>query len=59
MADILSLSKIRKAKARAEKVSTAEANRAKFGRTKAEKSESAAKTALRTRQLDVHKRDKS
>ena len=37
MAEILSLSKARKAKARTEKDATAEANRLKFGRTKAEK----------------------
>ena len=37
MAEILSLSKARKARARTEKEAAAEANRLKFGRTKAEK----------------------
>jgi hypothetical protein len=58
MADILSLSKARKAKAKAGKDASAEANRLKFGRTKAEKAEAAAKDALRSRQLDGHKRER-
>jgi hypothetical protein len=37
MAEIVNLSKLRKAKARAEDESTAQANRIKYGRTKAEK----------------------
>ena len=42
MADILSLSKARKAKARAEKEATATENRVKYGRTKAEKAKDVA-----------------
>jgi hypothetical protein len=37
MAEIVNLSKLRKAKARVEDESTAQANRIKYGRTKAEK----------------------
>ena len=58
MADILSLSKARKAKVRAEKDATAEANRVKFGRTKAEKQKSSAEKVLSDRKIDGHKRDK-
>lgn len=57
MADILSLSKARKAKAKIEKDATASANRLKFGRPKAEKSEAAAKAELAARKIDAHKRD--
>ena len=57
MADILSLSKARKAKARADKESTAEANRLAFGRTKAEKQQTAAEKALSDKKIDAHKRD--
>jgi len=58
MADILSLSKTRKARARVEKEATAEANRVKFGRTKAEKLQSAAEKARSDKTIDAHKRDK-
>ena len=57
MADILSLSKARKAKARANKESTAEANRLAFGRTRAEKQQAAAEKALSDKKIDAHKRD--
>lgn len=57
MADILSLSKARKAKARAEKEAAAAQNRAKFGRTKAERQHDAATKALEAKQIDAHKRD--
>lgn len=57
MAEILSLSKARKAKARLEKESTAEANRIKFGRTKSEKLQSSAEKALSDKKIDAHKRD--
>lgn len=57
MADILSLSKARKAKARADKDAVAEANRAKFGRTKAEKHADAAQKALAAKKLEGHKRE--
>lgn len=57
MADILSLSKARKAKVRAGKEAVAEANRLKFGRAKAEKQKSSAEKALSDRKIDGHKRD--
>jgi hypothetical protein len=57
MADILSLSKARKAKARADKEATAEANRIRFGRTKAEKAKVEAEKALADRNIDGHKRE--
>jgi len=54
MAEILSLSKARKAKARAAKEQTATQNRIKFGRTKAERQLEQAKEALETRRIDAH-----
>jgi hypothetical protein len=57
MAEILSLSKARKAKAKAEKETTAEANRIKFGRTKAERQLTDAKNLLADKKIDAHKRD--
>ncbi len=58
MADILSLSKARKAKARTEKTATAEANRLNFGRSKAEKQKDSLEKALSGKRIDGHKRDK-
>jgi len=52
MADILSLSKARKAKARADKEKVAAQNRAKFGRTKAERQREAADQAITEKRLD-------
>ena len=57
MAEILSLSKVRKARARTEKAAVAEANRLKFGRTKAEKQQEAAEKAHSDKTIDAHKRD--
>ena len=57
MADILSLSKARKTKARAAKEATAAQNRVKFGRTKAEKLAEKAQSALADRGIDAHKRE--
>ena len=57
MADILSLSKARKARARADKEATAGANRLAFGRTKAEKQQAKAEKALSDKKIDGHKRD--
>jgi hypothetical protein len=57
MADILSLSKARKARARADKEATAGANRLAFGRTKAEKQQAKAEKALSDKKIDAHKRD--
>lgn len=57
MADILSLSKARKAKARAAKEQQAAENRVKFGRTKAEKERDAALAKLAQKRLDGNKRE--
>lgn len=57
MAEILSLSKARKAKARTEKEAAAEANRLKFGRTKAEKLKEASEKAKADKHIDGHKRE--
>lgn len=57
MADVLSLSKARKAKARDAKESVAAANRAKFGRTKAEKAADESRKHLAEKTIDGHKRD--
>ena len=57
MADILSLSKARKAKARSARDATASENRVKFGRTKADKQREAAEKALTQTRLDDLKRD--
>ena len=56
-ADILSLSKARKARARADKEQLAAENRAKFGRTKAEKQHEAAVKALAEKRLDATRRE--
>lgn len=52
MAEIINLKAVKKAKARAEKDREAEANRAKFGRTKSEKTRDEAETIKRDRTLD-------
>lgn len=57
MADIVSLSKARKAKARADKDATAAANRLSFGRTKAEKAKDQAEKAMADKRIDAHKRE--
>lgn len=57
MAEIISLSKVRKAKARNEKEAAAEANRQKFGRTKGEKLKDAAEKAKADKHIDAHKRE--
>ncbi|MBL4602450.1 MAG: DUF4169 family protein [Emcibacteraceae bacterium] len=57
MNDILSLSKARKKKTRAEKEKSAEQNRVKFGRTKAEKKLASAKRKKTSDNLSAHKRD--
>ena len=58
MAEIINHRQARKAKARAEEADKAAANRAKFGRSKAEKQSEAAGKALQDARLDGHKRDK-
>jgi hypothetical protein len=57
MAQIINLNRARKAKARVDKQAAADANRAKFGRTKAEKAADDAEAARRERELDGAKRD--
>jgi len=57
LSEIISLSKARKAKDRTEKEATAEANRRRFGRTKAEKLKSAGEKARADKQIDGHKRE--
>ena len=55
MAEILSLSKARNAKARAAKEQTATENRIRFGRTKAERQLEQAKELLEARRIDAHR----
>ena len=57
MAEILSLSKARKAKARADKEQRATENRARFGRTKAEKQLDETERVRAERHADAHKRE--
>ena len=57
MADIISFSKARKAKARTDKEAAAEANRQKFGRTKGEKLRDTAEKSKLETHLDAHKRE--
>ncbi|TGX53253.1 DUF4169 family protein [Sphingomonas gei] len=57
MADIINLNKARKAKARVDKSAQAAENRARFGRTRAQKQADGAETAKVTRLLDESKRD--
>ena len=57
MTEIISLSKARKTKARAEKEATAAANLVKFGRTKAEKQKAAAEKSITEKMIDAHKRE--
>ena len=57
MSEIVNLNKARKAKARAERKTRADANVAKFGRTKAEKALENAKAKKATSDLDGHRRD--
>jgi hypothetical protein len=57
VADIVNLRLARKAKARTTKEADAAANRATFGRTKAERDATARTEAARDRTLDGAKRD--
>lgn len=56
-AEIISLSKARKDREKAKAAKTTAANRARFGRTKAQKIVDKAKEDLRVRRLDQAKRD--
>ncbi len=57
MAEIVNLRRARKAKVRATAQTTAAANRAAFGRTKAEKTAATTEIARHDRTLDGAKRD--
>jgi hypothetical protein len=57
MAEIVNLRQARKAKAREDKQEQAAANRAKFGRTKAERELEAARKSLADKALERHKRE--
>ena len=57
MGDIVNLRQARKARRRLEDTRTAETNRAKFGRTKAEKQRGAQEAARREALLDGAKRE--
>jgi len=57
MAEVVNLRGFRKRKARSEKETAAQVNRAAFGRTKSEKELSKAKRVLEQKALDKHKRD--
>ena len=57
MAEIINLNKARKAKAAVDKAARAEANRARFGRTKAQKAADAEEAYRRIKLLDDSKLD--
>lgn len=57
MGEVVSLGKVRKAKARADRETQAQANRAKFGRTKAEKARDKSDADRAARLLDGARRD--
>lgn len=57
MAEIVNLKNVRKDKARAEKKAVADANAAKFGRSKAERQLSDAERSKAARELDGKKLD--
>jgi len=54
----VNLNKARKAKARLDAAAKAKENRAKFGRTKAEKQAETSATSKLARDLDGHKRER-
>lgn len=58
MAEIINLRMARKAKARATAQATADANRAKFGRTKAEREATEREEAARARLLEGARRER-
>jgi len=57
MAEIINLNKARKAKAAVDKAARADANRARFGRTKAQKAADAEEAYRRIKLLDDSKLD--
>jgi len=58
MAEIVNLRSVRKAKAKAEQANVAQANRAKFGRTKAEKARDKSEAERAARTIDGALREK-
>lgn len=58
MAKVTNLNKFRKTRARADKARQAEENRAKFGRTKADKTIATTRKTKARSHLDGHKLDK-
>lgn len=52
MGDVVNLNRFKKARARAGKAASAEANRVKFGRSKTEKAAEEAEAERRARELD-------
>lgn len=58
MSEIVNLRQARKRKARADKDAQAAENRVKFGRTKAQKAEDAARADKARSELDGHKRER-
>ncbi len=59
MGDLINLNRARKAKAKASRSATAEANRIRFGRTKAEKTADALDKARAERLLSGAKREET
>lgn len=57
MAEIINLSRVRKAKARAATAAIAAENRERFGRPKAERARSETEAEIAARRLDAHRRD--
>ena len=57
MADVVNLNKARKARAQAAAKAHAAENRAKFGRSKADKATAGAQKRLADRRLDGHERE--
>jgi hypothetical protein len=57
MAELINLRAVRKAKAKAETRAQADANAAKFGRSKHEKALEAARAEKASRDLDGHERE--
>lgn len=55
--DVINLGRIRKQRARDEKRRTADANAARFGRTKAERAAEAARQRAEAAHLDAHRRE--
>ena len=58
MADVISLNRVRKVKARVEEKARATANRVAHGRTQAQKALEKARADQATRELDGHKRER-